>query len=118
MIKNFTTFFLDYTSCPSSIGQIVTSDGRVILITEPGVGPQSLDEAMSYSRIPSDVINIAINRDEDYDLFIEEFNKILKTNHVDYVHDVELAGQYPEYLYDQDDYYFTLNNWIEARKPY
>ncbi len=118
MQKNFTTFFLDYSSCPTSLGQIVTPDGRVLLITEPGVGPQSLDEAILYSRIPSDVINIAINRDEDYDLFIEEFNKILKTNQVDYVYDTELAGQYPEYLSYQDDYYFTLNNWIEARKPY
>ena len=118
MIKNFTTFFLDYTSAATSLGQIVTSDGRVLLVTEPGVGPQSLDEAIQYSRIPDDVINISIDRDEDYDLFIETFNKILKTNHVDYVYDTELAGQYPEYLYDQDDYYFTLNNWIEARKPY
>ena len=112
------TFYIDYRSPPSGIGNITTKDGKNILITETDCGPKNMDEAKKFIKEehwPDEVIHIPIESGINWQLARSMLVNILVEKEVEYAYDTELYYE----LYDDYDSpntcIFTLKNWTKEQ---
>lgn len=101
-------FSIDYRSCPSGIGTIIEPDGQT-LVTSPDTGPESIEEALDmFGPLYKFVIYIDKSFGEDNESAHRDLQKVLTKSNIQYVHDSELAFEYPE---KNTNGFFKTNTW-------
>ena len=119
-LSNEIHFVVDYRSCPTGIGTIFF-DGEQnfekALVTDMECGPKDMAEAretINPDAMPHDVIYIPLNN-EFWDVREQCLGAILATHRVAYVVDTELAHELPDFVTDETQSVFLIQNWLAAR---
>lgn len=119
-LTNEIYFVVDYRSCPSGIGTIFldeVAENKTILITDMECGPKDMaaaKETFNPDAMPDFVDNIPLNN-EFWDVLNQCLGAILATHRVAYVVDTELAAELPDFVADETQSIFLIQNWLAAR---
>lgn len=101
-------FSIDYRSCPSGVGTIIDPDGQT-LVTSPDSGPETIEEAYNiFGDLYNFVIHINKSFGEDPQSAHKDLQKVLTKSNISYVHDSELAYEYPD---KHTNGFFETNTW-------
>jgi hypothetical protein len=119
-LKNEIHYVVDYRSCPSGLGSIFLDEEgghKQILITDQETGPKDMaaaKETFNPDAMPDYVDHIPLNN-EYWDIVNQTLGAILATNRVAYVVDTELALELPDFVADETQSIFLIQNWLAAR---
>jgi hypothetical protein len=119
-LENEIHFVVDYRSCPSGIGTIFFDEehgSKTSLVTDMDCGPKDMAEAKETFKpeaMPDYVDYIPLNN-EYWKVREQCLGAILATHRVAYVVDTELAAEVPDFVADEKQSIFLIQNWLAAR---
>ena len=119
-LSNEIHFVVDYRSCPSGIGSIFLDEvggHKQILITDAECGPKDMaaaKETFNPDAMPDFVDHIPLGS-QFWDILNQCLGAILVSTHVAYVVDTELAAELPDFVADETQSIFLIQNWLAAR---
>ena len=119
-LSNEIHFVVDYRSCPSGLGTIFFDEeqgSKKSLVTDMDCGPKDMAEArelINPDYLPDYVDYIPLGN-EFHEVREQCLGAILATHRVAYVVDTELAYELPDFVADEKQSVFLIQNWFAAR---